>query len=48
MVLISHNAEFTSTCCSETWRVGGGKVEVISAYEQRQRDATAAGEGASA
>lgn len=27
VLLISHNSEFTSTCCLETWRVAGGKVE---------------------
>ncbi|GBF90643.1 elongation factor EF-3 [Raphidocelis subcapitata] len=43
VVLISHNAEFTSTCCSETWRVGDGRVDVVSAYEQRQRDAAEGG-----
>ena len=26
VVLISHNNEFTSTCCNETWRVADGKV----------------------
>lgn len=28
VLLISHNNEFTSTCCTETWRVAGGKVDV--------------------
>uniref|UniRef100_A0A383W2Z9 Elongation factor 3 n=1 Tax=Tetradesmus obliquus TaxID=3088 RepID=A0A383W2Z9_TETOB len=28
VLLISHNSEFTSTCCSETWRVAGGVVDV--------------------
>ncbi len=31
MVLISHNNEFTSTCCNETWNVRNGGVEVVSA-----------------
>jgi hypothetical protein len=44
VVLISHNSEFTSTCCNETWVVGGGKVEVTSAYAQRQAAAAGAGE----
>jgi hypothetical protein len=25
-LLISHNNEFTSTCCTETWRVADGQV----------------------
>lgn len=28
VLLISHNNEFTSTCCTETWRVAGGKVDI--------------------
>jgi hypothetical protein len=28
VLLISHNSEFTSTCCSETWRVADGVVQV--------------------
>jgi hypothetical protein len=31
VVLISHNNEFTSTCCNETWYVRDGKCEVVSA-----------------
>jgi elongation factor 3 len=27
VLLISHNSEFTSTCCNETWRVEGGVVK---------------------
>ncbi|KAI8468023.1 MAG: elongation factor EF-3 [Monoraphidium minutum] len=43
VVLISHNNEFTSTCCHETWHVKDGQVEVISAYASKL--AAAAGEG---
>jgi hypothetical protein len=42
VILVSHNSEFTSTCCHETWTVSGGRVGVVSAYEQRQRGAAAA------
>eukprot|EP00879_Flechtneria_rotunda_P012292 GHRR01012838.1.p1 GENE.GHRR01012838.1~~GHRR01012838.1.p1 ORF type:complete len:428 (+),score=174.32 GHRR01012838.1:930-2213(+) len=28
VLLISHNSEFVSSCCTETWRVGGGVVNV--------------------
>ena len=31
VVLISHNNEFTSTCCTETWYVANGGVDVVSA-----------------
>lgn len=47
MVLISHNSEFTSTCCNETWFVKDGGVEVTSAYALRQlrREEEAGGSG---
>jgi elongation factor 3 len=48
VVLISHNNEFTSTCCNETWWVRDGKVEVVSAYAQKQADAAAAAAAAEA
>ena len=38
VVLISHNSEFTSTCCNETWHVGGGEVRVVSKFEQAAGD----------
>ena len=38
-MLISHNSEFTSTVCNETWFVRDGKCEVVSAYAQRLEDA---------
>jgi hypothetical protein len=28
VLLISHNSAFTSTCCSETWKVEAGTVTV--------------------
>jgi elongation factor 3 len=28
VLLISHNSEFTSTCCVETWKVADGQVVV--------------------
>ncbi|KIY92769.1 Elongation factor 3 [Monoraphidium neglectum] len=42
VVLISHNSEFTSTCCHETWFIRDGKVEVVSAYATKLEEARAA------
>ena len=38
-MLISHNNEFTSSVCNETWFVRDGRCEVVSAYAQRLEDA---------
>jgi len=29
VLLISHNCAFTSSCCTETWRVEQGQVTVL-------------------
>lgn len=29
VLLISHNCAFTSSCCTETWRVDQGQVTVL-------------------
>jgi hypothetical protein len=38
VVLISHNSEFTSTCCHETWFVRDGKVGTSRARKISRRE----------
>jgi len=41
VIMISHNREFYSSVCKEEWHVGGGKVEIAGASEEREMKAVA-------
>lgn len=41
VIMISHNREFYSSICKEEWHVGGGKVSIKGASEEREMKAFA-------
>jgi len=41
VIMISHNREFYSSVCKEEWHVGGGKVMIEGASEEREMKAVA-------